>query len=415
MKTTIPPTLSRPQALIRDISYLLISFPLRLLAFCCVLTTFSIGFSSMVMWIGIPMLIGTLYLARAIASTERRLLGWTTSSKPCQAIYLSPNPEQARWRRFITPVFDRQCWLDTGWSLTAIIISAFTWTLTVLWIAGSCLVVLGPLARLLPGSKQVGLAELLGLPLATAIDIIIEIVLGLLFALSASSVLGGLAKAQRYLSHAMLCVPAEIGKLRQARTAIQHAESRTRQRLERDIHDGPQQRLIRIALDLGRARRRLPEEPLLAAEILDQVIDQTQITLDELRQLSRGIAPPVLTDRGLSAAIQEAGALSTIPVGVDVDLPRLPMHIEQAAYFVVTESLANLNKHSLATSATIQAELDTGTLRLVIEDNGIGGADPAKGHGLSGLQQRLEGLEATLVVVSPRGGPTRVEAVIPCA
>jgi len=196
---------------------------------------------------------------------------------------------------------------------------------------------------------------------------------------------------------------------------VQRAEADTRRQLERDIHDGPQQRLVRLGMDLARAKRQAIKDPQAAEGIISGAMDQTQQTLDELRRLSRGIAPPVLTDRGLSAALAEVAARSTVPVTVHADLPPLPDHISQAAYFVASEALTNLNKHSGAHSAELGAVIETEQLRLWIADDGVGGASLAKGHGLAGLVERLEGVDGRLTVTSPAGGPTRVEAVIPCA
>ena len=128
-----------------------------------------------------------------------------------------------------------------------------------------------------------------------------------------------------------------------------------RSRLERDIHDGPQQRLVRLGMDLARAKRQASRDPRAAETILDGAIAQTRETLDELRSLSRGIAPPVLVDRGLAAALAEVAARSGVPVAVDADVPRLSEHVEQAAYFVASEALANLNKHSGARAAELGA------------------------------------------------------------
>ena len=168
-------------------------------------------------------------------------------------------------------------------------------------------------------------------------------------------------------------------------------------------------------MDLARAKRQASRDPRAAETILDGAIAQTRETLDELRSLSRGIAPPVLVDRGLAAALAEVAARSGVPVAVDADVPRLSERVEQAAYFVASEALTNLNKHSGAHSAELGAVIETEQLRLWIADDGVGGASLAKGHGLAGLVERLEGVDGRLTVTSPAGGPTRVEAVIPCA
>jgi len=220
---------------------------------------------------------------------------------------------------------------------------------------------------------------------------------------------------QAGLIRGMLSWRSEVSRLQTSRAAVQRAEADTRRRLERDIHDGPQQRLVRLRMDLARAQRQAEKDPVAASAIIQGAMDQTQQTLDELRQLSRGIAPPVLVDRGLAAAITEAATRSSVPVTVSTELPDLPDHVSQAAYFVVSESLANLNKHSGATAAGVDARVVDGALYVGISDNGIGGASTAKGHGLAGLVERISGVDGRLTVTSPTGGPTMVEAMIPCA
>ena len=155
----------------------------------------------------------------------------------------------------------------------------------------------------------------------------------------------GLVIMQAAIIRGMLSWRGEVSRLQTSRAAVQRAEADTRRQLERDIHDGPQQRLVRLRMDLARAQRQAEKDPVAASAIIRGAMDQTQQTLDELRQLSRGIAPPVLVDRGLEAALAETAARSSVPVTVRVRVPRLPEYVEQAAYFVASEALANVNKH----------------------------------------------------------------------
>jgi signal transduction histidine kinase len=169
-------------------------------------------------------------------------------------------------------------------------------------------------------------------------------------------------------------------------------------------------------MDLGRARK---QAGVLAPELqapLDDALRQTQETLDELRALSRGIAPPVLADRGLTAALEELAARSTLPLDLDLDLPagRLPAHVETAAYFVASEALTNVAKHSGASRASLVVALDHDVLRLRVADDGRGGAHLSKGRGLAGLADRVRAASGALYVESPGGGPTVIEAELPC-
>lgn len=194
------------------------------------------------------------------------------------------------------------------------------------------------------------------------------------------------------------------------------AEATALRRLERDIHDGPQQRLVRLAMELGRAQHHLDSRPEAVREALADAIVQAEEALDELRALSRGIAPPILVDRGLRAALLALAARSTVPAELDADPldRRLDVAIETAAYFVVAEAMTNVAKHSRAHRCALGLRQDAGTLRVWVTDDGVGGAAPAKGHGLRGLEDRLHAVGGRLRVDSPAGGPTTIIAELPC-
>ena len=194
------------------------------------------------------------------------------------------------------------------------------------------------------------------------------------------------------------------------------AEAVALRRLERDIHDGPQQRLVRLAMELGRAQHHFDSRPEAAREALADAIAQSQEALEELRALSRGIAPPVLADRGLRAALTALAARSTVPADLDADPldGRLEAAVETAAYFAVAEALTNVAKHSHASRCSIGLRHTGGALRAWVTDDGIGGAALGKGHGLRGLDDRLHAAGGRLLVTSPRGGPTTITAELPC-
>jgi signal transduction histidine kinase len=193
------------------------------------------------------------------------------------------------------------------------------------------------------------------------------------------------------------------------------AEATALRRLERDIHDGPQQRLVRLAMELGRAQHNFDRRPEAVREALADALVQTQEALDELRALSRGIAPPILVDRGLGEALTGLAARSIVPVDLDIGpLSRLDAATEAAAYFVVAEALTNVAKHSHARRCAVRLGHDAGTLRVWVTDDGMGGAALAKGHGLVGLDDRLRAVGGRLRVTSPAGGPTAITAELPC-
>jgi|Tabmets5t2r1_1033131.scaffolds.fasta_scaffold07550_2 signal transduction histidine kinase len=208
---------------------------------------------------------------------------------------------------------------------------------------------------------------------------------------------------------------ARLEELRGSRARIVEAAQNERQLLERNLHDGAQQRLIALSLDLSMLGARLGEDPDLRAGI-DQARRQIAESLTELREISSGLHPAVVSGHGLGVALEQLAARATVPVDLSVELEgRLPEALEVAAYYVVSESLANVAKHAQASSAHVEVRKDDEDLVLEIVDDGVGGADSERGTGLRGLADRVESLDGRLRVWTPRGGGTRVRAEIPCA
>ena len=188
-----------------------------------------------------------------------------------------------------------------------------------------------------------------------------------------------------------------------------------RRRIERDLHDGAQQRLVALTVALGMARLDLPSDSA-AAEQVSAAHEQAKQALTDLRELIRGVHPQVLTDRGLPAAVADAAGRSPVSVDVDLALPqRLPGAVEVAAYFAVCEALANMAKHSRATTASVRGRLRDDVLVVEVHDDGVGGADPAAGSGLAGLADRIAVVDGRLLLSSPPGGPTLLRMEIPCS
>ncbi|UGS38587.1 histidine kinase [Capillimicrobium parvum] len=201
-----------------------------------------------------------------------------------------------------------------------------------------------------------------------------------------------------------------LERTREGALSVQAAELR---RIERDLHDGAQARLVALSMLLGRAEERLKDRPD-EAELVRRARDEAGAAIAELRDLARGIAPPVLADRGLAAAVDALGRRSAIPVSVDAHLDRRPIPVvETAAYFVVAESLTNAAKHAQGASARVRIAESAGMLVVEVTDDGPGGADPA-GSGLTGLRQRVEALDGRLEIASPPGLGTLVRAELPC-
>ncbi|WP_380164848.1 sensor histidine kinase [Jannaschia sp. R86511] len=411
----------------RDTLYVLLGLPLAVLSFSLVVTGLAASLGLLVTLLGIPLAVGTLLLARGLAVVERgrlRLLDDRPLPPPGHR-----RPGTGGWRGLLARLRDPQSWLDVLHALVVLPVAVVTFVVATTWWA----VALGGLTYwvwqgFLPqDGDDGGLARLLGWTQPWA-DSALNLAAGLLFAVTLVPVLRGCAALQAGLARLLVANPQlaslrqEVDALTVSRAAVVEAGTSTLRRLERDLHDGPQQRLVRLQMDLATVRRRLADDPAQADDLVEDAEQQVTEALQELRALSRGIAPPVLSDRGLPAALASLAGRCTVEVVLDVALPdgeRLAEPVEEAAYFVVAEALTNVAKHSAARSCrvSVHREADAGgpaSVVVEVSDDGRGGAHPAKGHGLAGLADRVAGLDGRLVVDSPDGGPTRVTAVLPC-
>ena len=320
-------------------------------------------------------------------------------------------------------------WAAVAHALLVLPVALVTWVVTALWwFAGSAAatdVVRNPLTPKAVEGTALGLVLLCVLPLVTRLCVAVLVGLG-------PALLGEAAALHRRIGWpGPAALPADPGPAALYRriglpgpdpgpapgpAGAVIADAAALRRLERDIHDGPQQRLVRLAMDLGRAQHHLASRPEAAQAALADAIAQTQETLDELRALSRGIAPPILADRGLPAALAALAARSTIPAEFDAGPldRRLDPAAETAAYFVIAEALANAAKHSHARRCVIGLRHGHRTLRVWLTDDGVGGAALVKGHGLRGLDHRLYAVGGRLTVTSPIGGPTTIAAELTC-
>jgi len=189
-----------------------------------------------------------------------------------------------------------------------------------------------------------------------------------------------------------------------------------RRQIERDLHDGAQQRLLSLGMDLGMALEKFEDDPAAARALVGDAHEELQRAIVELRNLARGIHPAVLTDRGLDAALSSLAARSPVPVHLDVQLDRRPpASAEATAYFIVAEALTNAARHGRASRVDVRVRIEGGTLRISVADDGVGGAAATDRGGLAGLADRASAVEGSLHVTSPPGGPTIVSAELPCA
>ena len=205
-----------------------------------------------------------------------------------------------------------------------------------------------------------------------------------------------------------------VDDLRDARQRILSAADEERRRIERDLHDGAQQRLVAVTLTLRLAQSRIETDPAGAAELVAQAREEAQLAINELRELARGIHPALLNDRGLRAALEALATRAPVPVQISgVPADRLDQRIEACAYFVTAEALTNVAKYANATEAFVDLSLEDGRLRLQVRDDGVGGADPSTGSGLRGLRDRVEAVDGHLELDSPPGGGTTITVEIP--
>ena len=206
-----------------------------------------------------------------------------------------------------------------------------------------------------------------------------------------------------------------VQHLTQTRAGAVDAADAERRRLERDLHDGTQQRLVSLAMNLGMARAQATTADE-AHQAIAEAHEEAKAALTELRNLIRGLHPAVLENRGLDAALSGVAARMPIPVRLTVDLPRRPSPvIEAVAYFVVSEALANIAKHAQASQAEVVVQQVGDRMHIIVSDDGVGGADPARGTGLAGLAKRASAVDGTFEIVSPPGGPTLLTVDLPCA
>ena len=406
-----------------DTRYVFVGFPVSVIGFSLLITCFALGVGLAPLFgIGLFVLAATLLVARGFADLERLQLPDVLRRALPRPRYKPAPASATRLRRLLNPITNGQSWLDLLHGIVtfpiAIVAFVFTFTWWSVAITGLLYPFYGWILQRIPPDQNQQLPELLGLPDTLFVNDVFYVCVGLVFALTLPLIARGMALMRAGIGRALLVTLGEIQEriddLTEGRAAAVSAEATALRKLERDIHDGPQQRLVHLAMELGRAKRQLDSDPGAASSTLDGAIAQTRETLDELRTLSRGIAPPVLTDRGLPSALAALASRSTVPVRLEtLTEERFPAAVENTVYFVVAESLANVAKHSQASVCTVTLRRADGRLAVTIGDDGVGGAHVAKGHGLSGLSDRLRAVDGSLKVDSPAGGPTVIAAEVP--
>ncbi|MFD5917455.1 sensor domain-containing protein [Kitasatospora sp. NPDC058201] len=366
-----------------------------------------------VLLVGLPLLAALALVGLPVAAWERRLVRLVADA-PVPDPHLVPDrPGLAAWLRL--RYRERATWRELGFALLA---ACVLWPID-LTVAGFALAVPGYLLAALPmlllDGEQVNVLKLWQVhsPVVAGLFGLA----GLLLAPLLGYPLAAVAAARAALVRLVLAPGGQdrrIGELVRSRARLVDAFEAERRRIERDLHDGAQQRLAALRMTLGLARLDAPPDGPLAARLAEAHREAGEV-LSELRELINGIHPQVLTDRGLPDACADAGDRSPIPVTTRFALPgRLPAPVESAGYFAVAEALANVAKHSGASAVTVDGRYAGGRLTIEVADDGRGGADPSGGSGLTGLADRVAVVDGTLTVSSPPGGPTLVRVEIPC-
>ena len=398
--------------------YLLLTLVTGVLWFSVTFTLLVTGVSTLIIWIGIPILLFTFWVVRFAAQAERSLIGRMIGIDIADP-YRSIPDDSSFWSRWKIRAVDPATWRDLVylWLLMPLGILWFT-LVVVVWT-----VPLGLMAT--PILLGVGLEPMLieGDQFRFAIDTMgeawIAVAVGVLLLAIVPKLVRLMAKAHAGLARALLgptrrSLERQVEDLVVSRDRTLDAAEAERRRIERNLHDGAQVSLVAVAMNLGRATTKFDTDPEAAQALVGEAHVQAKQALVELRDIARGIHPAVLSDRGLDAAVSALAGRSHVPVSVAVEVPDdIPDQVESAAYFVIAESLANVAKHADATRASVSVATKDAVITVEVTDDGAGGADP-RGSGLGGLGDRVSSLGGHLLVTSPVGGPTSIRAEMPC-
>ncbi|MFD6432503.1 sensor histidine kinase [Streptomyces venezuelae] len=407
----------------REFGYTMLSLPIGITSFVFAITMLSLGVGLLITFIGIPVLAAGLAGCRGIGALERTraraLLGLEVASpEPLRPKGSGPMAfmgavlkSGASWRHVLYSL------LMLPWSVFSFSVAIVFWTYGWLMLTYPLWFWLFPMYGGQDGIQLYGGDDGHRIYLDNPFEIGITAATGLLVTLATPWILRALTTVDRVLVYGLLGpsrLATRVVELESDRGVVVDTAAADLRRIERDLHDGAQARLVALAMDLGLAKEKLAEDPEAAARMVDEAHGEVKVALQELRDLARGIHPAVLTDRGLDAALSALAARCTVPVHVEVDLTSRPAAaIEGIAYFTVSELLQNISKHSRAKAAGVDVWRAENRLMLQVTDNGTGGADVSAGSGLAGLAERLDAVDGILVVDSPVGGPTTVTAELP--
>lgn len=396
---------------------ILAGFWVEIFGFSIVAGALSSGVSTLVFGIGVVIIGIAIEVSRAVARLERRRAALIDGRPLLPHLY---RPYGHGPRDLLVAVFlDPSRWRDVVYVFVAFPLAILEFTVVAtLWVAALGLVsvpVWYAMGEWPGGIEGLVLAD----PRTSAV---FAGMVGVVLLPVAASSARGLMTLHRAVISGLLCaserqvLERRVETLEVSRKAVLDAEATELRRIERDLHDGAQQRLVLLTINLGLAAERIDTDPGAAKGLVVDARDQARLALAEIRDLVRGIAPAILLDRGLVPALGSVAARWPVPTAVLSTIPegeRLPDAVERAAYFVITEALANTAKHAGATRCEIRCRVDGGRLVVELWDDGAGGAKVVPGGGLAGLAGRVEALDGTLIVTSPSGGPTLIRAEFP--
>ncbi|MFJ4809930.1 sensor histidine kinase [Streptomyces longwoodensis] len=406
----------------REFAYVLTSLPISVVLFTYAVTMVALGAGLLVTFLGVPVLAAALAGCRGFGTLERARARGLLRMEVAEPEALRPRgrgmfawmgavlKSGTSWRHLLYAV------LQLPWSTFSFVVAVN------FWVYGWALLTYPLWFWVFPMYGGQGGLQLYGdaqhsVYLDNPFEIAVTAAVGLLFTLATPWIVRALTTVDRLMVHGLLGpskLASRVVELESDRGVVVDTAAADLRRIERDLHDGAQARLVNLAMDLGLAKEKLREDPQEAARMVDEAHGEVKTALQELRDLARGIHPAVLTDRGLDAALSSVASRCTVPVRVEVDLAERPAPaIEGIAYFTVSELLQNVSKHSAARGASVEVWRAGDRLMVQVVDDGAGGADAAKGSGLAGLAGRLDAVDGILVVDSPAGGPTRVTAELP--
>jgi signal transduction histidine kinase len=400
--------------------YLLASMAVALFWHTVLAAGLSVGVGTLVIWVGVFVLALTVLAWRGGARLERR---WVRATL---GVHIPdpyrPLPARSLWQRARVMAGDPATWKDLAY-LVLLLPLGLVWFVATTTLWGFALGFLtAPLWFWVPPAGEMALFNegvRANLVIDTLPEALAAAVVGAALCVAAAWAVKGMAALHGRIALALLGpsqtqLRARVVALEASRDRAVDTAEAERRRIERDLHDGAQQRLVALAMDLGMARAKLETDPAAATALVGEAHEEAKRALAELRDLARGIHPAVLADRGLDAAISALAARSPVPVGVEVATERLPGRVESTAYFVVAEALANAAKHAEAAEIGVRIARHRDLLIVEVIDDGAGGADPARGSGLRGLADRVAAVDGRLAVTSPPGGPTVIRAELPC-